>query len=174
MYYRRLRGEPAPWTSDPVLKTYRFTNTYRAADRVSQYLIREVQYHPERPQAPPELFFRTLLFKVFNKIETWEALERAHGPLAWKGVDLNGIDKTLSGLREREFRIYSAAYIMPAPAFGAVRKHTNHLKLIQSMMADRLADRLQQAPDLGSVYERILPYPGLGRFLAFQYAIDLN
>jgi hypothetical protein len=174
MYYRRLRGEPSPWTSDPVLKKYRFTNTYRAADRVSQYLIRQVQYHPERPQTPPELFFRTLLFKIFNKIETWEALERAHGPLVWKGVDLNGIDRTLSGLRERGFRIYSAAYIMPAPAFGAVRKHTNHLKLIESMMANRLADRLRQAPDLGSVYERILQYPGLGRFLAFQYAIDLN
>jgi hypothetical protein len=174
MYYRRLRGEPSPWTLDPVLKTYRFTNTYRATDRVSQYLIREVQYHPDRPQTPQELFFRTILFKIFNKIETWEALERAHGPLAWNGIDLNRIDKTLSGLRERGYRIYSAAYIMPAPAFGAERKHTNHLKLIESMMADRLADRLRQAPDFGSVYERILRYPGLGRFLAFQYAIDLN
>jgi hypothetical protein len=174
MYYRRLRGESTPWTSDPVLKTYRFTNSYRAADRVSQYLIREIQYHPDRPQTPHELFFRTLLFKIFNKIETWEALERAHGPLAWKGIDLNRIDRTLSALRESGHAVYSAAYIMPAPAFGAKRKHTNHLKLIESMMADRLADRLRQAPDLGSVYERILRYPGLGPFLAFQYAIDLN
>lgn len=42
------------------------------------------------------------------------------------------------------------------------------------MMADRLPDRLRQAPNLGTVYETILAYPGLGRFLAFQYAIDLN
>jgi hypothetical protein len=42
------------------------------------------------------------------------------------------------------------------------------------MMADRLPDRLRQAPDLESVYERIRAYPGLGRFLAFQYTIDLN
>ena len=174
MYYRRLRGEPAPWTSDSILKTYRFTNTYRVADRVSQYLIREVQYHPSRPQTSQELFFRTLLFKVFNKIETWEALERAHGPLTWKGVDLNGINKTLSGLRARGHRIYSAAYIMPAPGFGAQWKHTNHLKLIGSMMTDRLSDRIRQAPDFASVYERVLQYPGLGRFLAYQYAIDLN
>lgn len=120
------------------------------------------------------MFFRTLLFKIFNKIETWEALERAHGPLAWDGIDLNGIDRTLSGLRGRGHPVYSAAYIMPAPGFGATRKHTNHLKLIESMMADRLADRIRQAPDFKSVYERILRYPGLGPFLAFQYAIDLN
>ncbi len=171
---RRLQGGPAPWTADPILRTYRFTNTYRATDRVSQYLIREVQYNPDRPQTPSELFFRTILFKIFNKIETWEALEEAHGPLTWAGVNLDALDQTLSGLMARGDRIYSAAYIMPAPGFGAARKHTNHLRLIETMMADRLAERLCQAPDLGSVYERILRYPGLGPFLAFQYAIDLN
>jgi len=72
-------------------------------------LIRQVQYHPERPQTPPEVFFRTLLFKVFNKIETWEALERAHGPLVWKGIDLNGINRTLTGLRERGKPAFSTA-----------------------------------------------------------------
>jgi hypothetical protein len=174
MYLRRQHGEPAPWTIDPILSSYRFTNTYRAADRVSQYLIRQVQYHQDRPQTPPELFFRTILFKIFNKIETWEALEQAHGPLTWATVDLEALDHTLSQLLVRGTRIYSAAYIMPAPAFGAARKHTNHLRLIETMMADRLADRLRQGPDLGSVYERILRYPGLGPFLAFQYTIDLN
>lgn len=174
IYLRRLEGLRAPWTQDPILSAYRFTNTYRGADRVSQYLIREVQYHPERPQTPEELFFRTILFKVFNKIETWEALERAHGPLSWRGVRLDVIDRTLSDLLARGQRIYSAAYIMPAPAFGALRKHSNHLRLIEAMMADRLPDRLRQAPDLGSVYERVLRYPGLGPFLAFQYTIDLN
>ena len=57
IYYRRLKGLPAPWTEDPILAAYRFTNTYRALDRVTQYLIREVQYHPNRSQAPSEVFF---------------------------------------------------------------------------------------------------------------------
>lgn len=174
MYYRRLEGAPAPWTSDPILVAYRFTNSYRASDRVSQYLIREVLYHPERPQTPAEIFFRTLLFKVFNKIETWEAIEQVHGPLTWATVDLNGLDRTLGRLMAGGRRIYSAAYIMPAPPYGAPRKHTNHLKLIATMMTDRLPERLHQSPDLRSVYETILRYPGLGRFLAFQYTIDLN
>jgi len=174
IYYRRLEDAQAPWTTDPILRTYRFTNTYRAADRVSQYLISEVQYHPERSREPREVFFRTLLFKLFNKIDTWESLESAHGPLAWSSIDLDAVDGTLSRLIGRGRKIYSAAYIMPAPPFGAQRKHSNHLKLIAKMMDDRLPDRLRQAPDLQSVYERIRAYPGLGPFLAFQYAIDLN
>jgi hypothetical protein len=156
------------------LRAYRFTNVFRATDRVSQYLIREIQYRADRSQDPREVFFRTILFKIFNKIETWEALEYAHGPLSWRTVDLDAIDRSLSRLRAGGRRIYSAAYIMPAPAFGRARKHSNHLALIAGMMADRLADRLLEAPNLSVIYECILGYPGLGRFLAFQYAIDLN
>ena len=37
-------GQPAPWTSDPILRRHRFTNCYRAADRVSQFLISQVIY----------------------------------------------------------------------------------------------------------------------------------
>lgn len=174
MYYRRLENSAAPWTTDPILATYRFTNTYRAADRVTQYLIREVQYQPYRSQSPNEIFFRTLLFKIFNKIETWEALEKKYGPLEWKTANLDQFDQTLSNLMNQGFRIYSPAYIMPAPPFGAARKHTNHLKLIEAMMKDRLPDRLSQAPNLRTVYHTMLAYPGLGHFLSFQFAIDLN
>lgn len=172
--YRRLSDPIGPWTADPILRAYRFTNAFRATDRVSQYLIREVQYRADRSQEPREVFFRTLLFKIFNRIDTWEAMETAHGSLSWRAVDIEALDKTLTRLHAQGRRIYSAAYIMPAPAFGRERKHSNHLALIAHMMADRLPERLQQLPDLESVYKSILAYPGLGPFLAFQYAIDLN
>jgi hypothetical protein len=174
MFYRRYSDPVGPWTSDAILRSYRFTNAYRAADRVSQYLIAEVQAREDRPQAPRELFFRTMLFKIFNRIETWEALEDRFGPLEWRRLDLVKIDQALEELRLRGRKIYSAAYIMPAPALGHVRKHSNHLALLKQMMEDRLPERVRQAPSLRSVYELILRYPGLGPFLAFQYTIDLN
>lgn len=55
IFYRRLQGCPRPLTADPVLRAHRFTNAYRVLDRVSQYLIREVQYRPDRSQQPQEL-----------------------------------------------------------------------------------------------------------------------
>jgi hypothetical protein len=174
IYERRLQDESGPWTTDIVLRNYRFTNVYRASDRVSQYLIREVQYHPDRLQSAEELFFRTLLFKIFNKIETWELLERVLGPISWQSINIASIDTTLDDALRRNARIYSAAYIMPSPAFGHSRKHSNHLALLASMMDDDLPARIQKSRSLRQVYELLRPYPGLGPFLAFQYAIDLN
>jgi hypothetical protein len=150
------------------------TNAYRASDRVSQFLIREVQYHEDRSQEPCELFFRTLLFKIFNRIDTWRALERELGPLTWADTDLDAVARVLDALMAKGERLYSAAYIMPAPALGHARKHANHLALIKRMLDDRLAERIRQAPSLRAVFETLLRYPGLGPFLAFQYTIDLN
>src|SRR5882724_11735820 len=174
MYFRRVSDPVGPWTTDPILSAFRFTNAYRVSDRVSQYLIRQVQYHPERPSTPSEIFFRTMLFKFFNRIETWEALERQLGPLVWEGIDLNAVAQTLDNMMSRGQTLYSAAYIMPSPSFGHVRKHANHLSLLARMMDDRLPDRVRQAPTLRAVYEQLACYPGIGPFLAFQYAIDLN
>lgn len=174
IYERRLYDPQGPWTDDPILAAYRFTNTYRAADRVSQYLIRDVQYRPDRSQAPAELFFRTLLFKIFNKIETWELIESQLGPVSWQSADLSAIDALLDRAMAGGARIYSAAYIMPAPQLGRARKHANHLALLQRMMDDGLPARVERTRDLAEVYDLLSPYPGLGPFLTFQYAIDLN
>ena len=174
MYYRRLRDPVGPWTDDAILREYRFTNTFRAADRVSQYLIREVQYRGDRSQAPDEVFFRTMLFKLFNRIETWERLEQELGPISWQSARFEAMSDLLDGLIEAGQRVYSAAYIMPSPSFGHRRKHANHLAMLEKMMNDRLAASLARAPSMHSAYKMILGYPGLGPFLAFQYLIDLN
>jgi len=174
IFYRRYSDPSGPWTSDPILKAYRFTNAYRAADRVSQYLIREVQARPDRPQTPREVFFRTMLFKIFNRLDTWEALEEELGPLEWRGLDPAKLDRALEGLRLRGRKIYSAAYIMPSPALGYPRKHSNHIALLVQMMENRIPERVRKAASLRSVYDLILRYPGIGPFLACQYTIDLN
>jgi hypothetical protein len=174
IYERRLTDPEGPWTTDTVLGSYRFTNAYRAADRVSQYLIGEVQYRPDRSQAAAELFFRTLLFKIFNKIETWELIESQLGPVSWQSIDLAAVDRVLDQALGRGARIYSAAYIMPAPRLGHTRKHANHLALLERMMDDGLPASIERARSLAEVYALLSSYPGLGPFLAFQYAIDLN
>ena len=55
------------------------------------------------------------------------------------------VTRTLSKALKRGVRIYSAAYIMPSPAFGHKHKHTNHLALIAAMMNDGLAAKVQHA-----------------------------
>jgi hypothetical protein len=174
IYERRLADPFGPWTDDPILEHYKFTNAFRAADRVSQYLIREVQYRPDRSQDAEEVFFRTILFKLFNKIETWELLERAMGALTWRDFDVALASTLLRTAIQSGQRIYSAAYLMPSPALGFEQKSSNHLALLRLMMRDRLPESIARATSLDDVYHLLLAYPGIGPFLAYQYAIDLN
>jgi hypothetical protein len=169
---RRVAGDRPPWTADPVLLRHKFTNAYRASDRVSQYLISRVIYAGS--QDPVELTFRVVLFKLFNRIETWDLLERELGCVSWEGYEFGQFDAVLSAALARGERVYSAAYIVPPPQFGMVRKHQNHLCLIEHMMAAGLPDRIHDAPDLKSLYEVVRSFPSLGPFLAYQLAIDLN
>ena len=66
VFRRRLIGSSGPWTIDPVILAHKFTNAYRASDRVSQYLIKNVIYRSDLCDSPDEVVFRILLFKFFN------------------------------------------------------------------------------------------------------------
>jgi hypothetical protein len=172
VFHRRAAGSPQPWTADPVLGRHKFTNVYRAADRVSQYLIANVIY--AGPQAAAELTFRILLFKTFNRIETWELLTRELGGTpVWDSYRFAAYDQVLSSAMQRGERVYSAAYIIPNPPFGETRKHRNHLRLIEHAMASGLPARIAAAAGLRELYELLLTLPSLGPFLAYQYAVDL-
>ncbi len=172
LFMRRVTGTPPPWTDDPVLANYRFTNVYRAADRVSQYLISNILYRGE--QTGSEIFFRALLFKFFNKIETWEHLESKLGAVSWKAFEFDRYANILDEIALRREAIYSAAYIMPSPAFGHRRKHRNHLQLLEYIMRDGAPSRIEKSRSLREVFEILRAYPSLGDFLAFQFTIDLN
>ena len=176
VFFRRARGESSPWTDNPVLGLYKFTNAYRASDRASQYLIRRVIYRDDLPRSPREIFFRILLFKLFNRIETWELLERALGPVTFEDYSFAAYDGVLTRAMQTGRRIYSAAYIMPpgSRSFGRSAKHQNHLLLLESMMADRLPERLAQTPTMQDGFEKLRAYPTIGDFLAYQFITDIN
>lgn len=172
-FERRVKGAPPPWTSDPIVASHRFTNAYRASDRVSQYLIRHVIY--EGSQSAEEVFFRTLLFKLFNRIDTWNRLMRAlRDRPSWRQFECERYASILDDVMANGRRLYSAAYIMPSPPFGNKRKHRNHLQLLEHMMRDGAPRRVAAARSLQAVFEVLRGYPSLGDFLAFQLAIDLN
>jgi hypothetical protein len=176
IFFRRARNEARPWTRDAVLATYKFTNAYRASDRVSQYLIRSIIYRADLPSSPREVFFRILLFKLFNKIETWELLEQALGPITFEEYRFAHYDHVLGRALGHGRRIYSAAYIMPpgGSAFGRPAKHQNHLLLLERMMEDRLPERLAQTRTMQDGFGKLRAYPTIGDFLAYQFITDIN
>lgn len=174
IFFKRLAGKPLPWTTDPILREYKFTNAYRASDRVSQYLIRNVIYSGQ--QSPEDLFFRILLFKFFNKIETWEMLLKETGPISFAEYTFERYDAALTKSIAAGDRIYSAAYIMPSggPSSNSERKHKMHLRLLEEMMRDELPARLENVTSMKLAFELLRSYQTIGDFLAYQFVTDLN
>jgi alpha-glutamyl/putrescinyl thymine pyrophosphorylase clade 1 len=169
-FVRRKRGDLI-LTEDPIIARFRFTNAYRVIDRVTQYLIAHVVKNCSDAR---EVFLRTLLFKIFNKIETWELLESAFGRISVNGFRWEEASAVLAKAIDAGQTIYSAAYIMPSPSFGLRYKHENHLALLRSLVESDTASRWAEAKSLRELYAILIAVPSFGRFLAFQYAIDLN
>lgn len=173
VFFKRVRGVPAPWTDDPILQRFKFTNAYRGSDRTSQFLMRHVIY--KGPQGPRDQFFRILLFKFFNRIETWRMLESRLGEISWAAYKFEEVDQVLNEAFETGEKIYSAAYIIPSPhQFGFRRKHRNHLKLLEAMMAAEVPERLQACKRMQEAFTMLRSFPSIGDFLAYQFVTDLN
>lgn len=174
IFFKRIRTNEPSWTTDPVLAKYKFTNAYRASDRVSQYLIKNVIYAGN--QDPMEIFFRIILFKLFNKIDTWQLLEHEFGEVSYANYTFKHYDDLFTNAMERKVRIYSAAYIMPSgtKTFNVERKHRAHLLLLERMMEDELPLRIASASSMKEGFDLLRSYPLIGDFLAYQYITDLN
>lgn len=176
VFFNRIQGTPFPWSTDPIINKYKFTNAYRASDRVSQYLIKNVIYKDNLPNSPKEILFRILLFKLFNKIETWELLQSKIGHLTFEDYKFKEYDNILTKAMSVGKRIYSAAYIMPSgnSYFGFLKKHSNHLKLIELILKEETHEKLMSSKTMQQAFEIIKQFPGLGDFLAYQLLIDIN
>jgi len=177
VFFNRLVNKPAPWTNDPIIQKYKFTNAYRILDRVSQYLIKNVILKDEADNlTSEEKIFRILLFKLFNKIETWELLQSSLKNLHWSEFSYQKYDKILSDAMLQKRSIYSGAYIMTSgkSSFGKERKHQNHLMLLETMMKSNITEKVNDCNNMGSLYELLKSFPTIGNFLAYQYATDIN
>ena len=173
IFFNRIHGLNAPWSDDPILQEFKFCNTYRASDRASQYLIKNVIY--KGIQDEEEVVFRILLFKIFNKIETWQHLESHLGTLSLTNFNCDRYSSLLQDAQRQGNAIYTSAYMSCAnKAYGFDKKHQNHLSLIDHMIKDRLAAKLLKSSGLKDVFNLLSAYPLIGPFMAYQLAIDIN
>jgi alpha-glutamyl/putrescinyl thymine pyrophosphorylase clade 1 len=175
VFHRRAAGAPPPWTTDPVIASWKFTNVYRASDRTSQMLINDVIYGASACSVE-DMVFRILLFKFFNTESTWRLLEQQQHPgrVSWASYEFAAYEAVLSVARRRHAPIYSPAYVIPPPPYGEQRKHSNHLRLLEDMMTSGLPQEIAAAGSLAGAYQLLRGYRSVGPFLAYQFALDLG
>jgi len=176
-YERRVAGQPAPWTADPILSVFKFCNVYRAADRVSQYMIRDVCYADEA-STPEDRLFQITAFRTFSKPAMWDGVRAFLGGRAPTIDDLASgqFRKALEHVRAELGGLYTGAFILCATdAYGQGLKHLNHVELFRHMfLTADFGERLLAAESLRQVYDLLHEFPLMGDFMSYQTAIDLN
>ena len=175
IFFKKLNGEEAPWTDDSILQEYKFCNSYRVNDRVSQYLLRNVIYNGEE-YSKEDMIFRIILFKLFNKESTWELLVNSFSDVTLDTFDFNKYSLVLKEARDRGEKIYNDAYISCAnKAFGYDLKHDNHLALINKMFfIDHMQDKIINSKSMEEAFNILRSYPLIGNFMAYQLVTDIN
>jgi hypothetical protein len=178
IYLKRLRGEPPPWTDDSILQKFKFTCVFRACDRTSQYLIKDVIYNPVYPTEPQEYVFRTLLFKLFNKIEAWEVLTAAFGVPTWEEFDFEAYRKVMGAAWKegKGTNIWNMAYVQNQNVHTEFRwKYERYLALLREMMDDGVTDKLQHAQTYEQAFNVLKKYPlHKEGFISMQHLTDIN
>ncbi|HET6622466.1 MAG TPA: nucleotide kinase domain-containing protein, partial [Candidatus Saccharimonadales bacterium] len=176
IFEKRLIGAPRPWTDDPILQTYKFCNVYRATDRVSQYMIREVCYGLQN-DTPADRLFQIVAFRTFSRPETWEGIQKflGHSPTLQDLAD-DSLTKALEYVKQTDGKLYTHAFILcAADSYRQGAKYLNHVELFRHMfLSEDLTDKLLAAKSLKEVYELLHTFPLMGDFMSYQTAIDLN
>jgi len=174
-FFSRLENNMGPWSDDPIINEYKFTNPYRASDRVSQYLIKNVIY--SKKWSLGDTVLRILLFKLFNKIETWELLESQLGEVSLRTFDVDRLNKIFENAMNSGGAIYSAAYIIPSgpkKKYLGIRKHLFHLRLLESLIKSKFSRTIHNKKTMKEGFEALLEIESIGGFLAYQFITDLN
>ncbi len=61
----KKQTEPPPWTEDPILQEWKFTNVYREQDK-GTIALRDMQPHGASPE---QILFNTAWYRIFNRYE---------------------------------------------------------------------------------------------------------
>lgn len=165
MWHRRfVLKQPAPWTDDPILSTYKFCNMYRELDACTVYLLDKIRETTDRRTQLLNIIF----FRFFNLRDLYEAL----------GVHLLQRVNTLELLprfdvMKKRGPIFNNAYII-SPGQSREPKHVTILRNLEDLDVEALMSRLDQAETPEVAHASLCRIPLVGSFLAGEIWTDLT
>ena len=172
---KRNAGEPKPWTDDPILAQYSFTEVFREDDKTTRWLNTYVR-EPMRDQ--DRVLPAVLIFRWFNRIKTGEAIfnHRQRGLAAFdrfmRTGDTGPMRKAILAHCGAGPYVTGAYTINTRSAGLGLNKLDGVLKLIQMWMETHDWKR----PDTSSLqaFSVWCQSPCLAMFMTDQIATDLR
>lgn len=110
---RKEAGCPFPWTDDPILQQYKFTNVFREYDRTTKQLIDRFYHTYGKNAAFEQILINCALYRYFG---TYEFANAVGWQTKWNPKHVIKIAKER---QKRKQRVFTGAYIVTnAGRFG--------------------------------------------------------
>lgn len=194
IYLKRKAGQSRPWTEDPILHQYRFTNVFRELDATTVWFKNNVR---EPMRAKPEVLLATVLFRWFNRVTTGEAIfkQKCFGmdnQTPWEMLITRGVEGGALVDMAHAIRAYSGtgpcvtgAYIIKTP--DGYDKLRGVLQCVEWFMTRALPwpgigavrtgyDAVHRHIALGNLeftWQWLRQFPYMGDFMAYEVVTDL-
>jgi hypothetical protein len=172
IYLAKERGDAWPWTQDPILQKYKFTNPFRENDRDTKWM-RQVWENGRELQTPGELLFNTCFFRIFGGTPFLEA----HGIILgdWDTTDT----KTLArDMLNKGQKVFTGAYIVTNQGLKLPKEEVVVDLFLKPIWdnRDNLAHHMQVSSSLETSHIALGHYRGWGGggFMAYEVVTDLN
>ena len=166
VYLRKERGDPWPWTEDPILQKYRFCNVYRNLDRQSK-LIQDNWLHPHNKDS--DVWFAMVVARLVN---WWPTLQEVGYPVLWNPAAFKW---NMLARSARGEKIFTGAYMVRADAVISGYKADYLADFVLSpMWSERKYLRPKEGETLQSFHTRLMEFRDMGSFMAAQVVADVK
>lgn len=172
--------ENPPWTTDLVLRDFRFTNIRREHDKESKWVIEHIANNPEL--CYEDKLLNVILFRLYNKHETAELLDMPIPFLEaedWNPEWYRSLFE--AALVEDPKRVFFTAAFHTVGMKNTLKRVTGEdyspmriLKFIKILINEGLVDDIKACVNQQEVYQTLTDYNGIGRFLAYQFYVDMT
>jgi hypothetical protein len=165
---RREQGLPGPWTDDPILRGYKFTNILRKYDRTTRWLVKH-WYNPNRGAPKTILALNCAIARYFGSIEFLSAIgfQREWNP--------DFLIRTAEERLRTGQKVFTGAYII-TNAGSTDPKQVVVVSQFLTPLRFRL-DELVAVAERNSwqdVCEFLQGMPGIGPFMGKEIALDMT
>jgi hypothetical protein len=176
IYLAKTAGKPPPWTKDPILREYKFTNVYREIDRVTIWIRENIR----EPYADhPYLWFMLCAARMINWPPSLAELIADQGawPSAKGAWDWHCMVRVLEARMARKEQVFTGAYIVPNVGSPHSKAHMVAHNFLRPMfnMRHKIEPALHQR-SLQFAHETLMQYHGFGGkgFMAYEVVSDLR
>lgn len=164
---------PPPWTDDPVLMDFKFTNVRREHDKTTKFLLNMLEEHKYDSYASK--IMNIIVFRLFNKIETSKLL-------GW--VDFRNFNESKYRNRlqeaEKDFVYFTNAFYTTGMRQGFASSYSNEtfepIRILRGCNHNKyiLMSCIRHATNPQQIMDTLKKLKGIGNFLAYQMFVDFT